>query len=82
MHETIYSIDIGKLYRAPVYNKVPLTISSEEDSAECGFLHPDEWFVLLDKKVSIRATKILTPSGEVGWVHWYSGTRFEQPDEE
>lgn len=80
--DTIYSIDIGKLYRAPLYNKVSLIISSEEDSAECGFLHPDEWFVLLDKKVSIHTTKILTPSGEVGWVHWYSSARFEQPDEE
>ena len=80
--DTIYSINIGKLYRGLLYNKVALTISSEQDSAKCGLLHPDEWFVLLDKKVSIRATKILTPSGEVGWVHWYSGTRFEQPDEE
>ena len=81
MYETIYSIAIGKLYKPTLYNKVSLTMSSEANSTFCGVLHPHEWFVLLDKKVSICATKILTPNGEVGWVHSYSGTQFVQPDE-
>ena len=80
--DTIYTMDIGNLYRTLVYDKMALTVSMNKNSTECGFLHEDEWFVLLEKNVSVRSTRILTANGEVGWVQWSNGTRFEEPDQE